>query len=368
MNSENTFTGIVPINYRQVQFDGNAIEYTRIWVQNLLFTLLTLGLYSPWAKVRRMRYFYHHTVINGHRLRYTAEPWQILRGRVLALALFGLYFFATEFSQITAIAITALVVLLLPWLLHQSYRFKLRNTAYRGVYFRLEAPLGVFYQVFLPSIAFLFMPNLLAGMFVYESWWESGLFLGLAILPWIALPLILGMFQRKIQQHIWWGNQRVSVSGSTAGLIGGYIGHMVLAVLISFCIGIILFAQNTESIFVLGALGVLLITVPWLYLESYAMAAVQNSIWSKTRLNDVRFQCNLSGFGLFKLRLINFVLTLITLGLFQPAAKIRVARYRVAAILIEDASDRLIARQATRKAAGATGDSASELFDLDIAL
>ncbi len=368
MSSETPFTGIAQTGYRHVEFDGNATEYTRIWVQNLLFTLLTLGIYSPWAKVRRMRYFYHHTVINGHRLHYSAEPWQILRGRVLALALFGLYFFATEFSQMTAIAITALVVLLLPWLLHQSYRFKLRNTAYRGVYFRLEAPLGVFYRVFLPPIALLFMPNLLAGMFVYQSWWESGLFLGLAILPWIALPLILGMFQREIQRHIWWGNQPVSVGGGTAGLIGGYIGHMILAALLAICIGVVISFLQLNSLVAIGALSVLLITAPWLYLESYAMAAVQNSIWSSSRLQDVRFKSELSGFGLFKLRLVNFILTLLTLGLFQPAAKIRVARYRVAAISIETSSEQLTARQAKRKTAGATGDSASELFDLDIAL
>ncbi|MDE0480371.1 MAG: DUF898 family protein [Gammaproteobacteria bacterium] len=44
-------------------FHGNGSDYFRIWIVNMLFTILTLGIYSAWAKVRSKRYF------GGNRLR-----------------------------------------------------------------------------------------------------------------------------------------------------------------------------------------------------------------------------------------------------------------------------------------------------------
>ncbi|MXX06831.1 MAG: DUF898 domain-containing protein [Gammaproteobacteria bacterium] len=38
-------------------FHGNGSDYFRIWIVNMLFTILTLGIYSAWAKVRSKRYF-----------------------------------------------------------------------------------------------------------------------------------------------------------------------------------------------------------------------------------------------------------------------------------------------------------------------
>ena len=38
-----------------MRFTGIGWEYFRIWVVNMLLTLLTLGIYSAWAKVRKAR-------------------------------------------------------------------------------------------------------------------------------------------------------------------------------------------------------------------------------------------------------------------------------------------------------------------------
>ena len=46
-------------------FSGNASDYFRIWIVNLLFVLLSLGIWSAWAKVRKCRYFYGHTWVAG---------------------------------------------------------------------------------------------------------------------------------------------------------------------------------------------------------------------------------------------------------------------------------------------------------------
>ena len=47
------------------EFHGNGADYFRIWIVNLLFSILTLGIYSAWAKVRTKKYFYGNTELAG---------------------------------------------------------------------------------------------------------------------------------------------------------------------------------------------------------------------------------------------------------------------------------------------------------------
>lgn len=51
----------VEVSATPFEFTGNGAEYFRIWIVNLVLTILTLGIYSAWAKVRHNRYFYGNT-------------------------------------------------------------------------------------------------------------------------------------------------------------------------------------------------------------------------------------------------------------------------------------------------------------------
>src|SRR5437867_9989841 len=83
---------------RQVQpeFTGTAAEYFRIWIVNLFFTLATLGIYSAWAKVRKRRYFYGSTRLDGDSFDYFASPKAILTGPSIAVAFLAIYAFAAD--------------------------------------------------------------------------------------------------------------------------------------------------------------------------------------------------------------------------------------------------------------------------------
>src|SRR5436305_11873488 len=41
-----------------LSFTGSGSEYFRIWIVNALLSIITLGIYSAWAKVRTLQYFY----------------------------------------------------------------------------------------------------------------------------------------------------------------------------------------------------------------------------------------------------------------------------------------------------------------------
>ena len=79
-------------------FKGTAAEYFGIWIVNILLTIITLGFYAPWAKVRRLRYFYGNTWFIQRRFDFTGVPVKILAGRIIALLVYGAFSYAMNHS------------------------------------------------------------------------------------------------------------------------------------------------------------------------------------------------------------------------------------------------------------------------------
>ena len=52
-----------PGRERRFTFKGTASEYFRIWIVNVGLTVLTLGFYGAWAKVRTRQFFYGNTYL-----------------------------------------------------------------------------------------------------------------------------------------------------------------------------------------------------------------------------------------------------------------------------------------------------------------
>ncbi|HEX6720272.1 MAG TPA: DUF898 family protein, partial [Burkholderiaceae bacterium] len=93
-----------PAGYRMaMRFTGSGSEYFRIWIVNLLLILVTVGLYYPFAKVRRLRYFYGNTKLGGEEFDFHGNPWKMLRGFLLMAALLGAYGLATNVSPRAAL-------------------------------------------------------------------------------------------------------------------------------------------------------------------------------------------------------------------------------------------------------------------------
>src|ERR1700759_3690739 len=69
------------------QFIGSAAEYFRISIVNLLLTLVTVGVYAPWAKVRRARDLYGSTRLAGSAFGFHGSPVALLKGRLFTLGM-----------------------------------------------------------------------------------------------------------------------------------------------------------------------------------------------------------------------------------------------------------------------------------------
>ncbi len=133
----------------EVRFTGSGSEYFRIWIVNLLLTLLTVGIYSPWAKVRRLQYFYRHTELAGSGFDFHGSPVKILIGRIVATIMLLAYNYSVRLQSPVTLAVVVVLAVVMPVLLRNSFRFRLYNTSWRGTRFHFRGSVGGAYRVFL---------------------------------------------------------------------------------------------------------------------------------------------------------------------------------------------------------------------------
>lgn len=99
---ERSFGRAAEGDIQRLSFTGSGSEYFGIWIVNILLTIITLGIYSAWAKVRRNRYFYGNTILLGRGFEYHASGGQILIGRLIVFAYLVLYNIMLTFVPLVA--------------------------------------------------------------------------------------------------------------------------------------------------------------------------------------------------------------------------------------------------------------------------
>ena len=139
----------------RIEFTGSGSEYFRIWIVNLLLTVVTLGLYFPWAKVRRMRYFYANTLVDSDPLHFHGKPFQIFKGYAVVVVGFFLYSAAGKFSPTAGLVAFLTCGAIWPALFRSSLCFRLANTRWRGLRFSFSGTTKDAYLAWLP----LFLPT-----------------------------------------------------------------------------------------------------------------------------------------------------------------------------------------------------------------
>lgn len=160
----------------EFKFTGRAGEFFRIWIVNVALTVLTLGIYAAWAKVRTRRYFHGNLLLDGKPFDFTGNPVAILKGNLVFGALFLVYAVAGSVFPPLALAVMLVILVLAPWMVQKALRFRARNTVYRNVRFRFQGSLGESYAVFL-GLAFL-IPLTLGLIIPYLQFRQRNYYLG----------------------------------------------------------------------------------------------------------------------------------------------------------------------------------------------
>ncbi|HEY2925862.1 YjgN family protein [Piscinibacter sp.] len=374
-----------------VRFTGSGSEYFRIWIVNLLLTLVTLSLYYPWAKVRRLRYFHTNTLVGGKPLDFHGDPWRMLRGYLLVGLMVVLYSVAGHFSPVAGLVAFLIVAAIWPALLKASMQFRLANTSWRGLRFRFKGSIPDAYRAMLP----LFVPGLMfvAALLAVPDQakppqWYGGFVLGVSFLSLLVLPWLWWNLKKYQHDHYALGPLQTELRASRGAFYGVFLKTfgVSLVVLVVAIVGVAvlgvagfagLFAPSggedrTQIVavvmavllgVVIGLLGVQLIPRP------YFTSRMQNLLWSRTGNRSMRFRSELRFLPLLGLTLKNWVLMLLTLGLYWPFAAVATARMRCEAVSVRTRVDpESLVDQVRAGDNDAAGDAAGDLFGLDIGL
>jgi uncharacterized membrane protein YjgN (DUF898 family) len=393
----------------RIVFTGSGSEYFRIWSVNLFLTYITLGIYSAWAKVRREKYFHQNTLIEGHSLDYHANPISILIGRCIGLGLLGLA--SNEaFPAMRYIAL-AIIVLMFPFFMQRSLRFRFKSTSYRGLRFGFS---GSARNSYLTVAPFLVVPLgyavivALSLFFPKEAMqvWSSMPSLGIA--GWIAVAAALGVgyvlfmalfqgaWRRYAINHVHYG----FVRANTKFLLRRFVGIQLSTTLIF--VGIVLAAlallyvvalagpsasttpngvigkamQRLPILFVTWApLLVVLLYIGVLLMQAVITARTQNYCWNQDASIVTQksqklawFQSDLSLRKYGWLQVKNWLLIIVTLGLYRPFAVISAMKARLQAIQLHNTRfiDFVVAQESA--SSSAIGDEAMDAFDLEFSI
>ena len=113
------------------------------------------------------------------------------------------------------------------------------------------------------------------------------------------------------------------------------------------------------------------ILVPLVYIglligsQTWFAVLQSNLIWNKTRLNKHSFKSDQTFWSFFRVLTGNLLLMILTLGLYWPWARVRIARYRAehTAVLAAGSLDDFVAGATREKSA--ISEEVADIFDFD---
>ncbi len=356
-------------------FSGSGWEYFKIYFVNIMLSILTLGIYSAWAKVRNKRYFYGHSSIAGNAFDYHAKPMQILKGRLIVVAFLLLYNLAVSFVPLITPLFSLAFFFGLPFLIMRATKFNMQYSSHRQIRFDF---VGEYLYVF---FHFIVLP--LASIFT----------LGL------AYPYAIYKQKQYISNHTRYGESSFRFLGKSGEFFLSYfLGFLMLFVLYfviintfnlfdmtawqEFKTGFLEglqrnieaqqpFKANEEAdskhilMIVAGIYGFIILN--FLLFSTFVNARLTNYLFNHLQIDNVTFSSHISFVRLLWIYVSNLVLIALTLGLFIPWAKVRAVAYKLSCITVYSDDLGSFLGSYSEKT-GVIGEEFSDFLDVDIGL
>jgi len=366
-----------------LKFTGSGSEYFKIWIVNILLTIITLGIYYPWAKVRNRRYFYANSVLNNRNFEYHATGKQLLLGFVIGVVLFFIYSFVTQIAPQFALIFMLLFMLILPWLVWRSLMFNMKVSSFSNVHFSFRGKLRTSYKIFLgyPLLMFLLMiflgvlsvivTNVLEERTIDENVVIAGGIL-IGLLVFVAYIYLMAVIQKKSKEYMignsFYGQGEFSTELETKKFLSIYFKGVGLALIPFVMMGVGIVgagsAPGVEALILIGYFGFIFIS---LLAGAYIVSRSRAYVYANTKLdNKVAFESTLTARALAWVMFTNFLMVIFTFGLAMPWAKVRMANLMLENTLVDTSVgfNEYITQQ--QQAGGAIGEQIGEAFDVDM--
>ena len=299
-------------------FWGRGRTLFGIFIVNTFFTLLTLGVYSFWGRVRIRQFLSSQTSFAKARFSYHGTAQELLKGWTKAFLVFGLPYAFLSFvpfmwdqipTWIPNVLAGTMALCFIPVAVVGSHRYRLSRTSLGTIRFSFRGRVKEYMKI-----------------------WFLGTVLTLLTVG-IYYPFFENARRKFLVAHSYFGNRHFTYSGTGGGLVRIYAKALCFTLLI--VAGLIGISAGPEvlwnitqwpphewknvffnSVFLTGLLTLLL---PWFYLQ----VAKQRYQWNHSDFGDAHFRFSASTWNLFELRLTNFLMLILTFGLAWPWVQVR---------------------------------------------
>jgi uncharacterized membrane protein YjgN (DUF898 family) len=314
-------------NAYKLSYHGTGDSLFGLVLKNAVLTILTLGIYSFWAKNAVRQFHYSHTEIDGDRFAYHGTGGELLRG---ALKAFGILFVLTfllglvtfvlggdETSPATnaliSVAFYPIIGALVIVAIHGARRYRLSRSSFRGIRFSFHGDLGEFF-----------------GMMV------RGTLLSILTLGFY-LPYFASQRRVFLANNVLFGTEPFLYDGEGQDLFGAYLKAVLLTI---------------------PTLGLC-----WIWYKAFE----HRYFWDHTAMRDARFSSTVTGGEMFRLYGVNLLLVLFTFGLGTPWAVTRTHTYFARNMVLFGTVDWARIQQRVQTAT-ATGEGLAEGLDIDVGI
>lgn len=315
----------MPPNTARFRYHGTGSALLGLVVVNALLTVLTLGIYSFWARNKVRQFHYGHTEAGGDGFVYEGTGGELLRGSIRAFAVILLLVVA--FAVLTLVsggdaapvptrlavmlALYGVVAVLMLAAVNLTRRYRISRTSWRGVRFSFHGSTRAF-----------------VGMMI------RGTLLGIVTLGFYT-PFFQSQRRGFLVDHTRLGAEEFSYHGDGRALVGEFLKAVLL-------------------------------TIPTLGLCWIWYAAFKHRyLWSQTRMRGGQFISSVTGGELLALHAVNLALVLFTVGIGTPWAITRTHAFWCEHLRLVGTVDWATLDQHAQPV-NAMGEGLAEHFDIDV--
>lgn len=310
---------------QQLRYHGTGGDLFMLGLRNALLTIVTLGIYSFWARSHLRAFHHSHTELGNEPFTWHGTGGELLRGGIKATGVLILVAFAfglggallfggqSELPVPYTLALYVVISVLMLYAINSARRYRLSRTSWRGIRFSFHGQVAPFMGMMLKGIALTIVSLGFYG------------------------PFFASHRRAFLVNHARFGSEAFVYEGKGRELFGEYV-KMVL----------------------------LLIPTLGLYSVWYS-AFLHRYMWSHTRIAGARFISTVRGGDLLKLHLTNMLLVMFTLGIGTPWAIARAHGFFADNLMLRGAPEWATIEQ-SMQAANATGEGLAEGLDVDVGL
>lgn len=318
-------SGSSSINKYHPIFWGQGQTLFGIFIVNTLYTLLTLGIYSFWGRVRIRQYLSSQTSLAKIRFSYHGTGMELLKGSLKALVIFGIPYIFLSFvpiiwEQIPSWIPNALaglmVIFFIPVAVVGAQRYRLSRTAFGAIRFSFRGQVKT-----------------------YRKIWFTGTFLTF-MTAGVYYPFFENTRREFLTSRTYLGNRHFSYGGAGMDLLKIYGKALVLIAVTALVTSLSLIGfsgidfgpdfqssltvwllEENQKPWLLTSLFINVAAVMWAWF--YLQAAKQRYFWNHSTFGNAPFQFRASTWNLIELRVTNFLMLVLTFGLAWSWVQVR---------------------------------------------